>query len=73
MRLQARETKASWSSMGRSQRTASHRNHAAGTGTDAFTWTLNIPKDGTYTAYVKVPRITRRSTSSVGRKALARA
>ncbi|MFD5445611.1 golvesin C-terminal-like domain-containing protein [Streptomyces tendae] len=32
-----------------------HRTHAAGTGTDAFTWTLNIPEDGTYTAYVKYP------------------
>ncbi|MFH8928841.1 DNRLRE domain-containing protein [Streptomyces pristinaespiralis] len=35
-----------------------HRTHAAGTGTDAFTWTLNIPKDGTYTAYVKYPKVT---------------
>ncbi|MGW1028113.1 golvesin C-terminal-like domain-containing protein [Streptomyces sp. NPDC002577] len=35
-----------------------HRTHAAGTGTDAFTWTLNIPKDGTYTAYVKYPQVT---------------
>ncbi|MEV0171099.1 DNRLRE domain-containing protein [Streptomyces sp. NPDC050803] len=33
-----------------------HETHAAGTGTDAFTWTLNIPKDGTYTAYVKFPK-----------------
>ncbi|MFE1443252.1 DNRLRE domain-containing protein [Streptomyces sp. NPDC058739] len=35
-----------------------HRTHAAGTGTDAFTWTLNIPEDGTYTAYVKFPQVT---------------
>ncbi|MBB4156172.1 RHS repeat-associated protein [Streptomyces cinereoruber] len=35
-----------------------HRTHAAGTGTDAFTWTLNVPKDGTYTAYVKYPKVT---------------
>ncbi|WP_351234465.1 DNRLRE domain-containing protein [Streptomyces sp. NPDC002133] len=31
--------------------------HPAGAGTDTFTWTLNIPKDGTYTAYVKYPRV----------------
>ncbi|MGW8680416.1 DNRLRE domain-containing protein [Streptomyces sp. NPDC055817] len=34
-----------------------HRTHASGTGSDAFTWTLNIPKDGTYTAYVKFPKV----------------
>ncbi|MGW7288159.1 golvesin C-terminal-like domain-containing protein [Streptomyces sp. NPDC054847] len=34
-----------------------HQVHAAGTGTDAFTWTLNIPKDGAYTAYVKFPQV----------------
>ncbi|WP_243766362.1 DNRLRE domain-containing protein [Streptomyces sp. GC420] len=34
-----------------------HEVHAAGTGTDAFTWTLNIPKAGTYTAYVKFPQV----------------
>ncbi|WP_256341731.1 DNRLRE domain-containing protein [Streptomyces sp. TLI_105] len=41
-----------------------HRTHAAGTGTDAFTWTLNIPKDGTYTAYVKYPRVTGAATTA---------
>ncbi|MBA2947606.1 golvesin C-terminal-like domain-containing protein [Streptomyces himalayensis] len=41
-----------------------HRTHAAGTGTDAFTWTLNIPKDGTYTAYVKYPKVTGATTSA---------
>ncbi|MEU4980848.1 DNRLRE domain-containing protein [Streptomyces sp. NPDC021969] len=41
-----------------------HRTHAAGTGTDAFTWTLNIPKDGTYTAYVKYPRVTGAATAA---------
>ncbi len=35
-----------------------HRTHTAGTGTDAFSWTLNIPRDGTYTAYVKYPKVT---------------
>ncbi|WP_116641141.1 DNRLRE domain-containing protein, partial [Streptomyces scopuliridis] len=41
-----------------------HRTHAAGTGTDAFTWTLNIPKDGTYTAYVKYPKVTGAATAA---------
>ncbi|MFE2280990.1 DNRLRE domain-containing protein [Streptomyces sp. NPDC059454] len=41
-----------------------HRTHAAGTGTDAFTWTLNIPKDGTYTAYVKLPKVTGAATTA---------
>jgi RHS repeat-associated protein len=41
-----------------------HRTHAAGTGTDAFLWTLNIPKDGTYTAYVKYPKVTSAATTA---------
>ncbi|MFJ8359753.1 DNRLRE domain-containing protein [Streptomyces sp. NPDC093984] len=41
-----------------------HLTHAAGTGTDAFTWTLNIPKDGTYTAYVKFPKVTGAATTA---------
>ncbi|WP_420708037.1 DNRLRE domain-containing protein [Streptomyces sp. 142MFCol3.1] len=41
-----------------------HRTHAAGTGTDAFTWTLNIPKDGTYTAYAKFPKVTGAATTA---------
>ncbi|WP_442818795.1 golvesin C-terminal-like domain-containing protein [Streptomyces sp. NBC_01320] len=41
-----------------------HRTHAAGTGTDAYTWTLNIPKDGTYTAYVRYPKVTGAATSA---------
>nr|WSY52134.1 DNRLRE domain-containing protein [Streptomyces sp. NBC_00886] len=41
-----------------------HATHAAGTGTDAFTWTLNIPKDGTYTAYVKYPQVTGAATTA---------
>ncbi|MEV7566447.1 DNRLRE domain-containing protein [Streptomyces tanashiensis] len=35
-----------------------HATHAAGTGTDAFTWTLNIPADGTYDVYVRYPQVT---------------
>ena len=34
-----------------------HRVHAAGSGTDAYSWTLNIPKNGKYTAYVKFPQV----------------
>ncbi|MFE7327436.1 DNRLRE domain-containing protein [Streptomyces sp. NPDC057565] len=41
-----------------------HRTHAAGTGTDAFTWTLNIPKDGTYAAYVRFPKVTGAATTA---------
>nr|WTB36335.1 DNRLRE domain-containing protein [Streptomyces sp. NBC_00830] len=41
-----------------------HATHAAGSGTDAFTWTLNIPADGSYTAYVKYPRVTGATTSA---------
>ncbi|MGA5870465.1 DNRLRE domain-containing protein [Streptomyces cinereoruber] len=41
-----------------------HRTHAAGTGTDAFTWTLDIPKDGTYAAYVKYPAVTGAATAA---------
>ncbi|MEW2402811.1 DNRLRE domain-containing protein [Streptomyces sp. NPDC046862] len=41
-----------------------HATHAAGTGTDAFTWTLNIPKDGTYAAYVKFPQVTGAATAA---------
>ncbi|WP_099052891.1 DNRLRE domain-containing protein [Streptomyces glaucescens] len=41
-----------------------HRTHAAGTGTDAHTWTLNIPRDGTYTAYVKYPKVTGAATTA---------
>nr|WP_079001422.1 DNRLRE domain-containing protein [Streptomyces sp. AS58] len=41
-----------------------HATHAAGAGTDAFTWTLNIPKDGAYTAYVKFPKVTGAATTA---------
>ncbi|MEU7036169.1 DNRLRE domain-containing protein [Streptomyces sp. NPDC046237] len=41
-----------------------HRTHAAGSGTDAFTWTLNVPKDGTYTAYVKYPEVAGAATTA---------
>ena len=41
-----------------------HATHAAGTGTDSFTWTLNTPEDGTYTAYVKFPKVTGAATTA---------
>ncbi|MFD9718118.1 DNRLRE domain-containing protein [Streptomyces sp. NPDC059076] len=41
-----------------------HRTHASGTGTDAFTWTLNVPKNGTYTAYVKYPQVSGATTAA---------
>ncbi|MFF2191105.1 DNRLRE domain-containing protein [Streptomyces sp. NPDC058155] len=41
-----------------------HSTHAAGAGSDAFTWTLNVPKDGTYTAYAKFPKVTGAATAA---------
>ncbi|MEU8887834.1 DNRLRE domain-containing protein [Streptomyces sp. NPDC048442] len=38
--------------------------HAPGTGTDSFQWTLNIPKDGRYAAYVKYPKVAGASPSA---------
>ena len=34
-----------------------HRTHTAGTGTDAFTWNLDVPADGTYDVYVTYPQV----------------
>ncbi|MEV6655331.1 RHS repeat-associated core domain-containing protein [Streptomyces sp. NPDC051219] len=41
-----------------------HQVHAAGTGSDAFAWSLNVPKDGSYTAYVKYPKVTGAATAA---------
>ncbi|MEE4495542.1 golvesin C-terminal-like domain-containing protein [Streptomyces sp. BE230] len=41
-----------------------HRVHSAGAGSDSFTWDLNVPKDGTYTAYVKYPKVTGAATAA---------
>ncbi|MEU2742065.1 DNRLRE domain-containing protein [Streptomyces sp. NPDC007095] len=41
-----------------------YRTHAAGSGTDAFTWQLNIPQDGTYTVYAKYPQVTGAATAA---------
>ncbi|MEW2626097.1 DNRLRE domain-containing protein [Streptomyces sp. NPDC048106] len=42
-----------------------YRTHPAGTGSDAFTWQLNIPQDGTYTIYARYPQATGASTAAV--------
>src|SRR5258708_27675952 len=38
--------------------------HAAGSGSDAFTWHLNIPQDGNYTVYVKYPAVSGAATNA---------
>jgi RHS repeat-associated protein len=38
--------------------------HAAGSGTDAFTWKLDIPQDGNYTVYVKYPSVSGAATNA---------
>ncbi|MER6919120.1 DNRLRE domain-containing protein [Streptomyces spiralis] len=42
-----------------------YRTHAAGSGTDAFTWQLNVPEDGTYTLYARYPQVSGASTAAV--------
>lgn len=42
----------------------SYRTHAAGTGTDSFEWTLNIPQNGQYTVYAKYPAVTGAATAA---------
>ncbi|MGW7358049.1 golvesin C-terminal-like domain-containing protein [Streptomyces sp. NPDC054802] len=41
-----------------------HATHTAGTGTDAFAWTLNIPADGAYDVYVKYPEVSGAATAA---------
>ncbi|MEV0777336.1 DNRLRE domain-containing protein [Streptomyces sp. NPDC050433] len=41
-----------------------HQVRASGAGTDAFAWTLNIPRDGSYTAYAKFPKVTGAATAA---------
>jgi len=38
--------------------------HAAGTGSDTFTWHLNIPKDGNYKVYVAYPAVSGAATNA---------
>jgi RHS repeat-associated protein len=42
-----------------------YRTHAAGAGTDSFTWQLNVPQAGTYTIYAKYPQVTGAATAAV--------
>ncbi|WP_137815314.1 DNRLRE domain-containing protein, partial [Gandjariella thermophila] len=41
-----------------------YQTHAAGAGTDSFTWNLNIPEDGTYQVYVWYPAVTGAATGA---------
>jgi RHS repeat-associated protein len=41
-----------------------YQTHAAGSGTDAFTWNLSIPEDGNYTVYVKYPVVSGAATNA---------
>ncbi|MER6354763.1 DNRLRE domain-containing protein [Streptomyces sp. NPDC001634] len=41
-----------------------YRTHAAGSGTDAFTWNLSIPEDGTYQVYAQFPGVTGAATTA---------
>jgi YD repeat-containing protein len=41
-----------------------YQTHAAGTGTDSFTWHLYIPADGSYTVYVKYPVVSGAAASA---------
>ncbi len=41
-----------------------YQTHAAGSGTDAFGWTLDIPQDGNYTVYVKYPAVSSAATAA---------
>jgi hypothetical protein len=41
-----------------------YQTHAAGTGTNTFTWNLNVPQDGTYEVFVKYPAVTGAATSA---------
>ena len=52
------------SSTGTGYQGVGYRTHAAGTGSDTFEWTLNIPQDGQYTLYAKYPAVTGATTSA---------
>jgi RHS repeat-associated protein len=41
-----------------------YQTHAPGSGTDTFTWNLNIPQDGNYTVYVKFPQVSGAATNA---------
>jgi YD repeat-containing protein len=41
-----------------------YQTHAPGSGTDTFTWNLNIPQDGNYTVFVKYPAVAGAATNA---------
>jgi RHS repeat-associated protein len=41
-----------------------YQTNAAGSGTDRFTWKLNIPQDGTYQVFVKYPQVAGAATNA---------
>jgi len=41
-----------------------YQTHAPGTGTDTFTWSLNVPQHGNYTVYVKYPAVSGAATNA---------
>jgi RHS repeat-associated protein len=41
-----------------------YQTHAAGTGTDTFTWGLNIPQGGTYEVFVSYPNVSGAATDA---------
>jgi RHS repeat-associated protein len=41
-----------------------YQSHAAGAGTDSFTWNLNVPEDGNYTVYVQYPNVSGAATTA---------
>ncbi|MBC9730886.1 hypothetical protein, partial [Streptomyces sp. TRM68367] len=58
--IQSTSATGSWptASNGTDHQGYDYATHAAGTGTDSFTWNLSIPEDGTYQVYVKYPQVT---------------
>ncbi|WP_433363628.1 DNRLRE domain-containing protein [Actinoplanes sp. CA-142083] len=43
---------------------AGYASHAAGTGSNAFTWQLNIPQDGSYQVFVRYPQVSGAATDA---------
>jgi RHS repeat-associated protein len=41
-----------------------YRTHAAGSGSDSFTWNLTIPQDGTYQVFVRYPQVSGAATAA---------
>jgi RHS repeat-associated protein len=58
-------TTGTWNTVdGSGQHGYNHATHTAGAGTDTYTWTLNIPLDGTYQVAVKYPEDAGAATSA---------